>query len=187
MTNENDPKITRRKALRAGAITGGALLIGGTGMASAYTFPSTNDDNRDNGHPHVNEVFDDGTCEVTLEFVNDTNSLSYFEYRIDGEVLTEGTDHPVVDGSYIYPGVSVDGRGESDPVIKTKTFQAAENMVEIRLALGGERDWDFDWTTFTVDCDPETKSDCKNGGWEYYGFRNQGKCIQFVNTGKDSR
>ncbi|HVM15714.1 MAG TPA: carboxypeptidase regulatory-like domain-containing protein [Egibacteraceae bacterium] len=34
---------------------------------------------------------------------------------------------------------------------------------------------------------PTTRDDCKNGGWQDYGFRNQGQCIQFVNTGKDSR
>ena len=35
--------------------------------------------------------------------------------------------------------------------------------------------------------DPETVEDCKNGGWEAYGFRNQGQCIRFVKTGFDSR
>lgn len=34
---------------------------------------------------------------------------------------------------------------------------------------------------------PEFKEDCKNGGWVEYGFRNQGQCIRFVNTGQDSR
>jgi len=34
---------------------------------------------------------------------------------------------------------------------------------------------------------PETKDDCKKGGFAQYGFRNQGLCIQYVNTGKDSR
>lgn len=34
---------------------------------------------------------------------------------------------------------------------------------------------------------PMTKDECKNGGWESFGFRNQGLCIQYVNTGKDSR
>ena len=34
---------------------------------------------------------------------------------------------------------------------------------------------------------PETKDDCKNGGYEAYGFKNQGECNKFVNTGKDSR
>lgn len=34
---------------------------------------------------------------------------------------------------------------------------------------------------------PEMKNDCKKGGWQDYGFKNQGQCIRFVNTGKDSR
>lgn len=34
---------------------------------------------------------------------------------------------------------------------------------------------------------PETKDDCKEAGWEDFGFKNQGQCIRFVNTGKDSR
>lgn len=34
---------------------------------------------------------------------------------------------------------------------------------------------------------PQTKDECKNGGWEDFGFKNQGLCIQYVNTGKDSR
>lgn len=35
--------------------------------------------------------------------------------------------------------------------------------------------------------DPMTVDDCKKGGWRGYGFRNQGQCIRFVNTGKDDR
>lgn len=38
-----------------------------------------------------------------------------------------------------------------------------------------------------AELDPQTKEECKKGGWESFGFRNQGLCIQFVNTGKDSR
>lgn len=32
-----------------------------------------------------------------------------------------------------------------------------------------------------------TKDDCKKGGWKDLGFRNQGQCIRYANTGKDSR
>lgn len=35
--------------------------------------------------------------------------------------------------------------------------------------------------------DPASKEDCEKGGWEAFGFKNQGQCIRFVNTGKDSR
>ena len=34
---------------------------------------------------------------------------------------------------------------------------------------------------------PQTKDDCKKGGWEQFGFRNQGQCVRFIETGKDSR
>lgn len=32
-----------------------------------------------------------------------------------------------------------------------------------------------------------TKQMCKGGGYADFGFRNQGQCIRFVNTGQDSR
>ena len=35
--------------------------------------------------------------------------------------------------------------------------------------------------------DPLTKDQCKDGGWETFGFSNQGQCVRFVETGKDSR
>lgn len=34
---------------------------------------------------------------------------------------------------------------------------------------------------------PVQKSECMRGGFATFGFDNQGRCIQFVNTGKDSR
>src|SRR5262249_37020415 len=40
---------------------------------------------------------------------------------------------------------------------------------------------------FTVLAQPQTKDDCKNGGWKNFpglGFKNQGLCIAFVNTGQ---
>ena len=42
-------------------------------------------------------------------------------------------------------------------------------------------------TTTVPTSDPQSHEDCKDGGWEDYGFRNQGQCIRFVNTGEDSR
>ncbi len=52
---------------------------------------------------------------------------------------------------------------------------------------------DFDLDGIGDACDPETgppqnKNQCKNGGWQLFDvprtFKNQGDCIQFVNTGK---
>lgn len=38
-----------------------------------------------------------------------------------------------------------------------------------------------------VTADPEEKVDCTEDRWLDFGFRNQGQCIRFVETGKDSR
>jgi hypothetical protein len=35
--------------------------------------------------------------------------------------------------------------------------------------------------------DPQDKAECKHGGWADFGFRSQGQCIRFVETGVDSR
>lgn len=34
---------------------------------------------------------------------------------------------------------------------------------------------------------PASRDQCKAGGWVAFGFRNQGQCVRFVETGKDSR
>jgi len=34
---------------------------------------------------------------------------------------------------------------------------------------------------------PTTKEECKKGGWEQFGFKNQGQCVRFIETRKDSR
>lgn len=91
---------------------------------------------------------------VTLEFKNSwatPNVLAFFEYRIDG-LDTGSTNHPVVTGDTIHSGVSVRSPGSTlyptaATESTTRTF-TANTLVEVRLALGGERDWDFDWTGF---------------------------------------
>jgi len=44
------------------------------------------------------------------------------------------------------------------------------------------------WHELEVEgCSPEAKDECKQGGYAAFGFRNQGQCIRYVNTGQDSR
>ena len=35
--------------------------------------------------------------------------------------------------------------------------------------------------------DPDARDACRQGGYADFGFDNQGRCMQYVNTGKDSR
>lgn len=43
------------------------------------------------------------------------------------------------------------------------------------------------WHDINVNSCAITKDLCMSGGWENFGFKNQGQCIRFANTGKDSR
>ncbi len=144
-------------------------------------FPSTNDANRALGWAHVDQVsVDDGS--MTLSFVNPRGFASCFEIRTDGDTsqaLGVGNFNlAVTDG--LYPFACVNN------ATRLRTV-AAERYVEVRLAFGGETDERFDWTRFDLVLDPETKADCKDGGWADYGFRNQGLCVAFVLTGRDTR
>ena len=35
--------------------------------------------------------------------------------------------------------------------------------------------------------EPETKAECENGGYKEFGFKNQGRCIAFVNRAAHSQ
>ncbi len=132
------------------AIAGFAVLVVVV-PAMAYTFPSTNELNKARSvpgregqlAPYVEQVSAaPGT--TTLHLVGGYAGIACFEYRLDGAVKTSGTAHPVVTGDFIYPNFCVGAN-----LTRDETF-VANSKVEIRLALGGERDWDFDWTTFGI-------------------------------------
>ena len=71
------------------------------------------------------------------------------EVRLGG-VQAGATAHPVVVGDTIHTGGKAVSTGST---LLAQIFGAAQ-FVDIRLALGGERDWDFDWTRFEVQAVP---------------------------------
>lgn len=87
----------------------------------------------------------DAAGEVTLSFNNPAPGVAFFEYRIDGVGATSGNAH-WIPGDFIHPGIGL----EAGTLDVERTFRA-NGFVEIRLSLGGERDWDFDWTAFAVE------------------------------------
>ena len=142
--------------------------------------PSTNDINRTNGWAHVDQL-SQGIGTTTLQFISTRNFYSCFEYRTDGDATqATGTNFnpAVTDGLYPY---TCERNSTSNLTID------ADAYVEVRMVFGAENDERFDWTRFDVLPDAQTKADCKDGGWEAYGFRNQGQCVRFIQTGKDSR
>jgi probable HAF family extracellular repeat protein len=82
-------------------------------------------------------------------------------------------------------------------------FYQNGNMADLNSLIPSDSGWELSWA-FDIDnhgrivgygvvndkfraflLTPATgKEQCKDGGWENFGFKNQGQCIQFVNTGK---
>jgi hypothetical protein len=87
---------------------------------------------------------------VTLNFNNGAAGLAFFEIRIDG-VDTGSTPHPVVSGDTIHSG----GQSIASGLVNQIRNFSATSTVDVRLALGGERDWDFNWVRFSVAPVPE--------------------------------
>lgn len=95
--------------------------------------------------PYVSQV-GGGPGEIELFFSNLAPGVAFFERRINGQAAGS-TAHPIILGSTIHPGTSVSS-GNTAQVL----FSIPEGgILDIRLALGGERDWDFDWTSFEVE------------------------------------
>lgn len=117
---------------------------------------------------------------VTLDFISTRSFFSCFEYRIDDEANTVAGANPnpaVLDGRW----TQVCRNNNSGTIEITATTH-----VDVRMVYGAERDERFDWTRFYV-LTPPNKDMCKNGEWQGLGFRNQGQCVRWVETGKDSR
>ncbi|MCC5905123.1 MAG: hypothetical protein JJU13_02870 [Balneolaceae bacterium] len=153
-------------------------------FSTSEVTPSTNEQNKENDWSHF--VVDDVRVgEVDITFNQPRSFAACFEYRIDGEEPTYEQDNfntDIDDGlwSFICLGDAYD----------RDTYQMtleANEYVEIRMVFGAERDERFDWTRVGVLSDASSRMDCMNGVWEEFGFRNQGQCIRYVNTGQDSR
>ena len=171
------PRRTLTSALGAFLILG---LMAAPVLASHFTFPSTNDENRDAGWAHVNQV-SVAIGETELAFVSTRAFASCFEYRTDDDETQKiSTSNFNSNAHDLYPYRCVNNS------TTTLTIEA-DAYVEVRMVFGAESDERFDWTRFEVLPDAQTLADCQDGGWEVFGFANQGQCAKFVNTGKDSR
>jgi hypothetical protein len=117
--------------------------------------------------------------QVTLRFTNPRNFSGCFEIRIDDEPPLEGVTNPHPDLTELW----------NWRCLTNDTFEGTFNAtghVDIRSSFGAEGDERFDWTRFYV-LSLENKEQCKAGAWEALGFANQGQCVRYVETGKDSR
>lgn len=147
-----------------GPIVGSALLVNGSNNTDFYANP--------------------------YKLVND-NDGDYFVVDTAGWYTLQHVFYD--DGGALAVDLNLLDSGGSTLWTATR-FNAADT---IPAEVGGNR---YSWFTFvngTIEVDnhqlfitvpdPESKNDCKKDGWMDFGFKNQGQCIRFVNTGQDSR
>ncbi len=160
-------------------------LTGDAQAGTSVVFPSTNDINFAKfpvKWAHVLFV-DVAVGQVTLNFVQPRAWFACFEYRIDDEAPTSTANGGDNFNPLITDGMWLFTCRNNNSLEMTFT---AQDHVDIRMGFGAEEDERFDWTRFYV-LSLENKDQCKNGEWEALGFKNQGQCVRFVETGKDSR
>lgn len=87
-----------------------------------------------------------------------------------------------IEGDAIYFTINGEEVG-STPLNGTVTF---DEIIFNSYNYGASADsYSVNWHVGIAD--PVEKSECKDGSWETSGFKNQGQCVKFVETGKDSR
>lgn len=90
---------------------------------------------------------------------------------------TDQTYNFFINGELVHTG---DAAGDGDVTYFNDIILNSYNY-----GLEGGSDYQAHWHGGVFD--PVEKDECKAGGWEAFGFKNQGQCVRFVNTGKDSR
>ena len=113
-----------------------------------------------------------------------TNLSTAFTY---GEWVTLGIELDTVDEEYdFYIDGNLVGSGPAGENFIRELFLNSYNYGLDVFPNLGNNSYAAHWHNGELS-GPESKSDCKEGGWEGFGFRNQGQCVHFVNTGQDSR
>jgi len=79
--------------------------------------------------------------------------------------------------------------GFGEPGFGADVGEYAEEVGTFNWVVAGTEDPNpfTTWNEVEVDTCAITEEMCKDSGYADFGFRNQGQCIRFVNTGKDSR
>ena len=127
---------------------------------------------------------------VHLDNVGDTGNAFLsgsltFDQPVLGIILLPGTlnaSDPVVGApGTLYPTGDTQFRGYEAP--DTVTVSPDGFTVTFAAVSGSRQDDVRIITAGTCPLLPTAKEQCKDGGWEAFGFRNPGQCVSFVATG----
>ena len=129
---------------------------------------------------------------LVIGFAGDECAFVYdFEPDADNDGAGDGSDNcPAVPNP---SQTDTDDDGEGDACDLDDDNDGLEDTADNCPLVANPGQADFDGDGIGDACDPQTgppvnKDQCKDGGWMRFDvphpFKNQGDCIQFVNTGK---
>lgn len=135
-----------------------------------------------------------GTVEFNAMFEGDLEDQLYWSVRSSLDGTYEGAEicesgNP----NNLYGNTSVNSENPTPSTLNDGAFSASIDMSEDTPGTycfvfnPDAGDVTRASVLFELVAPLENKGQCKKGGWQDYGFKNQGQCIRFVNTGKDSR
>lgn len=129
---------------------------------------------------------------LTIGFDTDACDFVYdFEPDADSDGVSDATDNCVNVANPLQENSDDDNLGDAcDP---DDDNDGIPDTCDVDSTPEQDTDVDNDGIIDSATCDtqigpPSTTDQCKNGGWKNYNaprtFKNQGDCIQYVNTGK---
>lgn len=163
-SRESDESHLRDFVFHVGFVNG-ELLVNGSNNADRYTNESKLLNDNDGNYYTVTEA---GWYTLQHSFYDDDGNLA--------------VDLNLFDDSGLLLWTAT--RNTTDDIATTVGGNQYAWFSHVDAANGIEID---NHSLYQVSDAPTSKMDCKKGGYESFGFRNQGQCIRFVNTGKDSR
>ena len=145
--------------------------VQGTDNPANFVGPTTVASGLDRTVPH--------TILITMDFV-DGPSNDVVRVYVDGALRHTGTSW---ENYYRYDSEAAAHLGKT-PLVNRILFRTGGTAAPLTLGNG----FVVDAFSMRSGSAPTDKDQCKNGGWQTFdsprAFRNQGDCIQFVNTGK---
>lgn len=131
----------------------------------------------------VGSVSDDNLSHYNVSLYPEGADVNDFSLRLDGETVygSEVTNSTLwsfdstlrEDGIYQIRLAARDLEGNRDLFTPETGGDDSVHVIEIIID--------------NIPNDPQDQNECKKGGWEDFGFKNQGQCVRFVETEKDSR
>jgi hypothetical protein len=142
------------------------------------------------GAPRFSVVLSNGTDTKSIfVYLGDLPNLTTGSKGGTGNLLDSNTNGARVDSTQLggpFYGTLQDALTAAANSGYT-TISEIDFVVDASFATGGSQTVVIDSATIngtTYDFSPASKDDCKNGGWQLFGFKNQGECVSSFGSGK---